>query len=394
MRKMHTGIKSYLNISQANNATSDEVVIDLIGVVGDWWTGENTKEQFLDKLRKTNASHIVLNISSPGGAVYDALAIYDAFKGHNARVTARLSGLVASAASFIALAADEIVASPTTLFMIHNVWGVSIGNKEELAKEVEVMGKHDEVIAQIYKKKTGNSISKIRKWMKEETWFSADEAKQNGFVDRIEEGLAFSNEVTVSDQQTRDFLTTHMNCAHIPGAKKSDNKTEMEFTNEEKGLLRKLANFFGKSEKEAQPEAPAQEETNDADALKNEVEALRSKLEEKESESYENLVNSIANALEGKIGEAVQNATEYIANTANDLKEKVEGLSNDVSESKENAQETAQQINARVDDLAKAVNKVKAIDALPENPENNGEGLEKKVAPENSFLSLVRARNN
>ena len=165
------------------NAAADEATVYLYDVIDSWW-GIDAGE-FAKALSEITAKTIHLRINSPGGSTIDAEAIQTALQQHPARVIAHIDGMAASAATYIALSADEVEIADGGLFMIHNAWGVAIGNKSEIDRFADLLGKIDANILRDYQAKTGASAEQIKQWMDNETWFTAQEALTNGFVDRI-----------------------------------------------------------------------------------------------------------------------------------------------------------------------------------------------------------------
>jgi ATP-dependent Clp protease, protease subunit len=155
------------------------------------------------------ADEIILNINSPGGEVWDGLAIYNYLKGISAKVTVNIMGLAASAASFVAMAGDKVVMPGNSLLMIHNAWTYTGGNKEGLKQALEMLQKADNSIISIYAAKTGLDTAELATMMDAETWMSADEAFAKGFADEVtkEVKLAASFDLSAfSYQHTPDFL--------------------------------------------------------------------------------------------------------------------------------------------------------------------------------------------
>jgi len=127
---------------------------------------------------------ITVDISSYGGSVFDAYAIFNKLKEYK-DVTANISGIAASSASFIALGAGKVKMHAMSLFMIHNASSLSYGGSEQMSKEADLLQKLNAQIAQIYASKTGKPFNKIEEWMTAEKWFTAEEAKNEGFIDEI-----------------------------------------------------------------------------------------------------------------------------------------------------------------------------------------------------------------
>lgn len=107
-------------------------------------------------------------------------------------VTAQIEGLAASIASIIALGADQVTMSENSLFMIHNVWGGETGGAKDMRKAADLMDKMGDRLVNIYVGKTGLDESTIRNWMDEETWFTADEALEAGFINLVEKPIALA----------------------------------------------------------------------------------------------------------------------------------------------------------------------------------------------------------
>lgn len=142
-------------------------------------------EPFVAALRGITASTIHLRINSPGGSVFAARAIEQALRDHPAKIVAHIDGIAASAATFIAMAADEIIMSKGALFMVHKAWTGCWGNSDDLKAEAELLDKIDSTLVQTYADRTGKTPEQIAEWMAAETWFTAQEAKDAGFADSI-----------------------------------------------------------------------------------------------------------------------------------------------------------------------------------------------------------------
>src|SRR5690554_907877 len=120
---------------KAAGATENNVIsiFDIIGE--DWWTGEGfTAKRCSAALRSIGNADVRVQINSPGGDVFEGLAIYNLLRAHPAKVTVEIMGIAASAASIVAMAGDEIVMGLGTFVMVHNAWGVVVGNRHELAE--------------------------------------------------------------------------------------------------------------------------------------------------------------------------------------------------------------------------------------------------------------------
>jgi len=156
----------------------------------DFWTGGGvTAKNFQKELAGIKASQIDLHINSPGGEVFDGITIYNLIKQHPANVTAHIDGLAASIASVIALAGDTVIMAENALFMIHNPWGFAMGDASEMRKTADLLDKIGGSLVTAYSSKSGKSDDEISVLMDSETWMTAQEAKDAGFIDEISEQM-------------------------------------------------------------------------------------------------------------------------------------------------------------------------------------------------------------
>ncbi len=145
-------------------------------------------KQFIKDLNAIKAKQITVRLNSPGGDVFDGVAVYNALKNHPAKITTRIEGLAASIASVIALAGDEVHAYANTMYMIHDPWVMAVGNQEDLRSIADVLEKIGGQLADIYTGKTGLEADTIKEMMRTETWMTAQEGKGLGFVDKVLDG--------------------------------------------------------------------------------------------------------------------------------------------------------------------------------------------------------------
>jgi len=144
-------------------------------------------DQFVKDLNASKAQTVHIRINSPGGSVFDGTAIYNAIKQHKAKTITHIDGLAASIASIIALAGDEVRMSDNTFMMIHNPWSIVMGDAKAMREEADLLEKvSNTTIASIYMSKSGKEKADIVGKMDAETWFTAQEAKEYGFVDVID----------------------------------------------------------------------------------------------------------------------------------------------------------------------------------------------------------------
>lgn len=164
----------------------DDATVYVYDVIGGLWGGVDA-ETFVRDVNKIEAKTINVRINSPGGDVFDARAMATALRNHSANVNAFIDGWAASAATTLAMAADRIEIASGGFFMIHNAWTFMLGNRHELLEMAAVLEKIDQAIAADYIKRTGAESKQVAEWMDAETWFSADEALEHGFVDAVME---------------------------------------------------------------------------------------------------------------------------------------------------------------------------------------------------------------
>lgn len=176
--------RSWYEIRNAAADIAEVYIYDQIGE--DWFTGGGvTAKRFVNELADVKAREIHLHVNSPGGSVFDGVAIFNALQRHPAKVTTYIDGLAASIASVIALAGDQVVMAANSLFMIHNPWGGVQGTAEDMRKMADVLDKVRETLVNTYEDRTTLSRDELEAALDAETWFTAQEALAAGFVDEV-----------------------------------------------------------------------------------------------------------------------------------------------------------------------------------------------------------------
>lgn len=165
------------------NQAGGPVVVDIFDEIGFW--GVNAAA-FQRELAQVNASEITVNLSSPGGEIFEGIAIYNALRSHPANVTIRVSALAASIASVIAQAGDRIVMLSGSQMMIHEGSGLCMGNAQDMQQMAELLDRQSDNIATIYAERAGGTPDEWRTRMRAETWFNAEEAVAAGLADEVE----------------------------------------------------------------------------------------------------------------------------------------------------------------------------------------------------------------
>lgn len=178
-------------------AAEADRTISIYDVIGyDYWTGDGvTAKRIAGALRSLGPGPVTVNVNSPGGDLFEGLAIYNLLREHDGEVTVKVLGLAASAASIIAMAGDTIQIARAGFLMIHNTWVVALGNRNDLREMSEWLEPFDAAMADIYVARTGKNADEIGKLMDVESWFGGSAAIESGFADE----LLPSDQVTQGD---------------------------------------------------------------------------------------------------------------------------------------------------------------------------------------------------
>ncbi len=172
----------------APKAGAKEGHLYVYDVIGDGWFGGVSAKQVADALEEmgdVKTLHIYIN--SPGGSVFEANAIYENIRRHEARKVVHVDGLAASAASVLAMVGDEVITSSGAMWMIHDPWTIAIGSKADMLAAADMLDKVRGTLVDRYANRTKQPKDQISKWMEDETWMSAAEAKERGFTDSVTE---------------------------------------------------------------------------------------------------------------------------------------------------------------------------------------------------------------
>jgi len=172
------------NIRFINKGKTGEIW--LYDQVGEGWFGGMSAKTFVAEMQKLGkVDTINLHSNSPGGSVFDGVAIYNSLKSHPARIEVDIDGVAASIASLISMAGNEIRIAENAMMMIHDPMGVAIGTAEDMRKTAELLDQIKGVIAATYAKRTGKKEADVMALMAEETWMTAAEAQDMGFADLV-----------------------------------------------------------------------------------------------------------------------------------------------------------------------------------------------------------------
>ncbi len=204
------------------SAKEDSAEISIFGDIGASWWGESVtvadfKKDF-DKIKDKNSIKVLLN--SPGGDVFDGMAIYNVISAVRQRVSVEVLGLAASIASVIALAGKDLVIGEGSFYMIHKPWAFAMGNAEDIRKTADLLDKIEEQMAAIYSQHTAMTDEELSAALEAETWYTADEAVEAGFAsDTVDYGqLAASYDIS-------KYKYAHVPSG-MPGIEKPSDKPE------------------------------------------------------------------------------------------------------------------------------------------------------------------------
>ena len=182
--------REWFDITMADSGEAEILIYDAIGA-SFWGDDSVTAKSFttqFNALLKKDPSVINVRLNSPGGEVSHGTAIYNTIRKEKDRVVVHIDGLAASIASIVALAGHRTVMADNALFMIHNPSTYAMGNAAELRKKADLLDKVRDTMVTVYTDKTGLETESVETAMAEETWYTAEEALEVGFVDEVYEG--------------------------------------------------------------------------------------------------------------------------------------------------------------------------------------------------------------
>ena len=213
-------------------------ILTIDGVIAEesWFDDDVTPKLFREQLNAGNGD-IVLYVNSPGGDCVAASQIYTMLMEYKGRVTVKIDGIAASAASVIAMAGTEVLMAPTALLMVHNPLTVAIGDTEEMQKAIAMLDEVKESIITSYELKTGMSRAKLAHLMDAETWMNAQKAIELGFADGIltrETGMP--DGIAINSYQFSRRAVTNSLLSKIP---KTEHKQPSEPLYQRLNLLKK-----------------------------------------------------------------------------------------------------------------------------------------------------------
>jgi ATP-dependent protease ClpP protease subunit len=183
------------------NTAAKILVYDVIGGF------DNDAGDFVRAVHQLDAKMIDLHINSPGGFVYDGVAMYEALQASPATVNVHIDGLAASAASFLAQAGDSVEIAKAGRMMIHDAQGVGIGSPADMREYADLLDAVSNDIAGIYADRAGGKPATWRTAMQATTWYSAAQAVDAGLADRVTGGSGPDNRTRLIQARQRALAT-------------------------------------------------------------------------------------------------------------------------------------------------------------------------------------------
>ena len=187
-------------------AKGSEAEIIIYGDIGDSWFGGVTAKQFADDLKAAgNVATINLRLNSAGGDVFEGLTIYRRLVDHKAKIVVHIDGIAASIASVIAMAGDEIRIAEAGQLMIHNAWGIALGDADKMRTMAALLDTTSASLRDVYTARTSNTADQVTAWMDAETWFTGEEAKKHGFADHVVENMRMAARLDTAKHQFKNI---------------------------------------------------------------------------------------------------------------------------------------------------------------------------------------------
>lgn len=165
----------------------DDATITMFEMIGeDYWSGGGvTAKKVASQLRAIGDRPVTIQINSPGGDMFEGIAIYNVLREHPQPITVQVMGMAASAASVIAMAGDDIQVGASSFIMIHNCWVLAMGNRNDMRDLADWLEPFDAAMTGLYAQRTGRDAKEIATWMDKETYMSGTQAVERGFADDL-----------------------------------------------------------------------------------------------------------------------------------------------------------------------------------------------------------------
>lgn len=184
-------------------------VITMFDVIGeDYWSGGGiTAKKVAAQLRAIGDRAVEVQVNSPGGDMFEGIAIYNVLREHPQPVTIKVMGMAASAASVIAMAGDTIEIGAASFIMIHNCWVLAMGNRHDMRETADFLEPFDQAMVDVYAQRSGSDAKKIAKWMDDETFMSGSMAIERGFADALldADAVKVDEKAKAGDREVNDL---------------------------------------------------------------------------------------------------------------------------------------------------------------------------------------------
>lgn len=241
MFKNQKHIEQLKEIPQKFNVVHNEeektTNITIYGVIGtSWWSDSFSASDIDDALNNAGENDVIINLNSPGGDAFDGISIFNRLKRHSGNVTIHVDGWACSAASIIAMAADELIMELGSMLMIHEASTIVWGSKTDMRKEADVLDELEEGIIDIYMTKANINREEVREKVDAETWFSAKSAVELGFADKADGvGIDEPEASNARTNEDRKSILNELNGILQPDTKKPKEPTSTPTTIVENG---------------------------------------------------------------------------------------------------------------------------------------------------------------
>lgn len=208
----------------------DDNVITMFDVIGeDFWSGGGvTAKKVAAQLRAIGSRPVEVQINSPGGDMFEGIAIYNVLREHPQPITMKIIGMAASAASIVAMAGDTIQIGAASFLMIHNCWVLAIGNRHDMRETAEWLEPFDQAMADVYAARSGQDAKAIAKWMDDETFMSGKQAIDRGFADALlpADAMVVDEDAKARDRDINELRATELSLVQA-GMTRSDARARL-----------------------------------------------------------------------------------------------------------------------------------------------------------------------
>jgi ATP-dependent Clp protease, protease subunit len=192
----------------------DDATITMFEMIGDdYWSGGGvTAKKVASQLRAIGDRPVTVQINSPGGDMFEGIAIYNVLREHPQPITVQVMGMAASAASVIAMAGDDIQVGASSFLMIHNCWVLAMGNRNDMRELADWLEPFDSAMVGLYAQRTGRDAKEIASWMDKETYMSGTQAVERGFADDLlpADAMKTDENAKASDRQVNELRSLEL----------------------------------------------------------------------------------------------------------------------------------------------------------------------------------------